>query len=276
MRAVLDTLTPLVVVIALGAMLRWIKVLSEEALRGMSWLVFWVALPAMLFTEVAGLGQTPAAGHAPGVFNVQQLHIFLIGLAGMAACIIAGYAIALAIKMPKDKVGTFIQAVYRGNLAYIGLPVVQYAFTTISGEAAGRAALRDAAVALAPLIMLYNVTAVIVLLAGQQKPGWHALKRMAIQIITNPLILACGAGLIWSSTNWQMPSALTNALQLLSNIASPLALLTVGAAIATTRFTGLALYTSIGVGIKEILTPLAGLAWRWCWGRAIARCSSAC
>lgn len=257
MKSVIDTLAPVFLVIAIGVILRWTRRLSDESLRGMSWLVFWVALPAMLFADVAGIDH-PAAKAATDADYQHQLHIFLISVSGMVACIIAGYVVAGALKMPREKVGTFVQTAFRGNLAYIGLPVIQYAFISLAGEGAGVSARRDAALALAPLIMIYNVLAVIVLLAGQHQMSAKTLGRMARQIITNPLILACAAGLLWNAGGLTMPKSAANTLRIMGSTALPLALLTVGAAIATTRFTGQVLYTGLAVFLKSVFAPIVG------------------
>ena len=250
MVAVLNTLAPVFLLIALGAILRRARLLSGEALGGMGWLVFWIALPALLFREIASARR----------FGFEQASIFVILLAGMAACILAGYGLARVLRIPRPKVGTFVQAAYRGNLAYIGLPVVLYAFTSVAGEAAGRTAQQDATVALAPLIPLYNVTAVIVLLAGQHKLSAAALRRMGWQILINPLILSCVAGLAWAIAGLRLPMAIDNTLRILGQVAGPLALLSVGAAIATTRISGEVLYTSVAVALKVLIAPLVGYA----------------
>ncbi len=258
MKAVLDTLTPVFLMIALGVVLRWTRRLSDETLRGMSWLVFWVGLPAMLFCDVAGI-DNPAAGRSDADFH-RQFQIFLLGFSGLVACLVAGYAVAAALRMERRQMGTFVQAAFRGNLAYIGLPVIQYAFTSLAGEDAGRLARRDAALALAPIIMLYNFTAVIVLLAGQHQMSARTLARMGWRIITNPLILACGAGLIWSSAGWRVPRPAASTLRILSGTALPLALITAGAAIATTKISGQLLYTGLGTALKGVLAPIVGCA----------------
>jgi hypothetical protein len=240
-KAVLDTLTPVFLMIALGVVLRWTRRLSDETLRGMSWLVFWVGLPAMLFCDVAGI-DNPAAGRSDADFH-RQFQIFLLGFSGLVACLVAGYAVAAALRMERRQMGTFVQAAFRGNLAYIGLPVIQYAFTSLAGEDAGRLARRDAALALAPIIM-----------------SARTLARMGWRIITNPLILACGAGLIWSSAGWRVPRPAASTLRILSGTALPLALITAGAAIATTKISGQLLYTGLGTALKGVLAPIVGCA----------------
>ena len=50
---VLDTLAPVFAVIALGAALRRTGFVSDELLRGLNRVVYWVALPALLFGKIA-------------------------------------------------------------------------------------------------------------------------------------------------------------------------------------------------------------------------------
>jgi malate permease and related proteins len=278
-KAVLDTLAPVFLMIVLGMLLRWTRRLSDETFRGMNWLVFWVALPAMLFADVAGIDRpaTHAAAKPPAALAAtrdggavqgrtaaqedyrHQFQIFLMGVAGLAACILVAYGLVALLKMERHKVGTFVACAFRGNLAFIGLPVVQYAFASLTGSAEqGLIARRDAALALAPLIILYNMLGVIVLLAGQHRMGWRAVGKMAGQIVTNPLILACAAGLVWSAAGLRVPQGAANTLHVLGDVSLPLALLSVGATIATTPLRGQVLYTCLSVAVKNALAPAIG------------------
>ena len=216
---VIDTLAPVFLVIALGAALRRGGFCSAAFVRTAGRLVYWVALPALLFVTIArSSGVQPAA-----------LTVFGIVMAGTAACVAAGYVVARLLRMPARQRGAFVQAAFRGNLAYIGLAVVLYGFDSIG--AAGPGARTTAALALGPIVPIYNVLAVLVLLAGQRKMGWHAVRRITWQIVTNPLLLASVAGLVWSWARWPLPTAAAPTCDVLAQAALPLALLCVGAAL---------------------------------------------
>ena len=80
--------------------------------------------------------------------------------------------------------------------------------------------------------------AVLVLVMGnrqsQQNPG-SALVR---SIITNPLLLSCFVGLGWSLAQLPLPLWLNNTCQGLGQMALPLALLSIGVSLATSRIAG--------------------------------------
>jgi len=74
-----------------------------------------------------------------------------------------------------------------------------------------------------------------VLLAGQHKMGWPAVRRIAWQIVTNPLLLACVAALAYLPLGRPLPTAIARTGAVLGQAALPLALLCVGAALVGTR-----------------------------------------
>lgn len=248
---VLNTIAPIFLLLLLGAILRGTKFAPQELFRQTNRLVYWVGLPAMLFlkTATAQIHDSSAAG------------VTLVLVGGMLACIAVGYAAALAMRLPRPSVGSFVQAAYRGNLAYIGLPVILF---SLGGMSAGEAARAEsaAAVALAPIIPLYNVAAVIVLLAGRQSPGEgtaYRVGRVAVTVALNPLLLACAGGLAWAEWGPALPAAAGRTLSALGQMSLPLALLGAGASLRWPHRTGLAQATAASL-IKVAGAPLAGLA----------------
>ena len=153
---VLNTLIPLLALITLGAALRRWNFAPPGFFREANRLLYWIALPALLFYQTA---EATIQGGA-------ALRVFLTLLAGMAASIVLGYLVAFLLRLPGTSVGAFVQGAYRSNLAYVGLPVVLLALAAAPGQPmAGSSSL--AVLSVAFLIPIYNLTAVIVLLAGR-------------------------------------------------------------------------------------------------------------
>ena len=247
---VINTLAPVFVVIALGAALRRTRFLPEAFFRHASRLVYWVALPCLLFYKIAGAPQIDAA--AGGVF--------LIALIGMAGSIAVAVVFAAAVRMPAPQVGAFVQAGFRGNLAYVGLAVILYAFSAPGAGDAGRRAQTAAVLALGPLVPIYNVAAVVALLAGGRRLDRAALRKMAVQIATNPLLLASVAGLAVSLSPFRLPPAARRTCEVVGQFALPLALLVVGGALASTRMHGRVTYCVVAAAIKVGVSPAVGYA----------------
>ena len=158
---VLNTLVPLLALITLGAALRRWNFAPPSFFREANRLLYWIAMPALLFYQTAEATIQPGAA----------LRVFLTLLAGMVVSIILGYLVALLLRLPRVSVGAFVQGAYRSNLAYVGLPVVLLSLAASHGQPmSGGDSL--AVLSIAFLIPVYNLTAVVVLLAGTSCRAW--------------------------------------------------------------------------------------------------------
>jgi len=253
---VINTLAPVFVVIALGAALRRAGFVPEAFFRQASRLVYWVALPCLLFHKIAG---------APRI-DPAAVQIFLITLIGMGGAIVAAVLVAAVARMPARQVGAFVQAGFRGNLAYVGLAVILYAFSSPGGSDAGARAQTAAILALGPLVPIYNIAAVVALLAGGRRLNRPALKKIGLQIATNPLLLACAAVLAFSLSGLRLPMVARRTCEVIGQFGLPLALLAVGGSLASTKMHGRVAYSLLAAGIKVGVSPAVGYAAALCLG----------
>src|SRR5512143_4338658 len=104
--AIVNSLAPVFLVMTLGWILRSRQFLSATALQEMARLTYWVALPCLLFVEIAAAN--PMFGEAGRVFLVMATATGL----GMTI----GYGLARWLTIPRAAMGTFLQAAFRGNL----------------------------------------------------------------------------------------------------------------------------------------------------------------
>ena len=88
-------------------------------------LAFWIALPALLFTSASGAGAGDSSG-SPSFCGDRGRH----GVDNALA-----FAASFALGMPGTR-GTLMQSAFRGNLAYIGIPVLAYSFSKVRPKAA--------------------------------------------------------------------------------------------------------------------------------------------
>ena len=222
-----DTLAPLVLLIALGAALARIRFLGSAFIADLNKLAFWIALPALLFTSASGA----AAPHS-GTFR-----LFAVLVVGTALITLLAFAASFALRMPASTRGTLMQAAFRGNLAYIGIPVLAYSFSESPTESSTRA-LATAVIVMVFTMALYNILAVIVLQSSIHAPGGIDWRRSALAILSNPLLLAGLLGLIVPLLRITLPSFLQRALEALGAAAVPIALMCIGGSLATTTLQG--------------------------------------
>ncbi|MFZ4774514.1 MAG: AEC family transporter [Terrimicrobiaceae bacterium] len=216
----IQILAPLLLLVLLGLFLARMRFLGREFMGDLNKLVFWVALPALLFRSAAHAEQP-----APGTFSL--LLLLVIASLLIAA---AGWLSSRLLRLPHSSSGTFSQSAFRGNLAYIGIPVLAYLFGSGQDK---RVSFATAVIAMAFLMTVYNILAVVVLSGGvQSNKTWRAALR---SIFTNPLLLSCLAGVFLALTQTRLPLFLDRALETLGSASVPIALLCIGGSLAHVR-----------------------------------------
>ena len=102
-----------------------------------------------------------------------------------------------------------------------------------------------ASVTAAVIIPIFNILAVISL--ERYRRGKIDIRSMAWGIVNNPLVLGCLAGVLFFALNIKLPIFAEKAVRDISAIASPLAMVVLGAGFA---------FSSLKGYLKEILTTL--------------------
>jgi predicted permease len=249
---ILNTLAPVFLLIVLGAAMQRSGFVSPGFLREANLVTYYLGLPALLFSQlVASFHQASGAGLMLGV-----------QLAGTALLIVAAYLIAWLLRVPGTAMGTFVQGSFRGNLAFVGLPII-YALpdTPIAGGLTARTA---AIITVAPMMVFYNTVGVVVLLLSQHPPHWRMISPLLKQLATTPPLIATLAGIIFAFMGWTLPAAVDKTFNALGDMALPLALLAVGGALMTVKL-GANWRPSLAVAlVKTVLSPFFGwMVGRW-------------
>ncbi len=249
---VVNALVPVFIIVAVGAWLQRAGFVSAGFLREANRLTYWLGLPALLFSQlVSSLRDASGA---------ETLLTAMFAVTGLSAA--AGYLGAWLLRVPGPAVGTFVQGAMRGNLAFVGLPIV---FALPNVPVLDGLPLHAAAIiAVAPTMVLYNVGGVLVLVSSQHAFGprmlWPILKQLAV----TPPLLATLAGIGFVLLGWTLPPAVNKTLVALGEMALPLGLLSVGGALASARI-GDGWRTPLASAvIKGWISPLLG------WGVARA------
>ena len=114
-------------------------------------------------------------------------------------------------------------------------------------------------------VPLYNIMAVIVLTLfsgdGKKLDG-RTLRSALVKIVTNPIIIGIVAGMVWSLLRFPMGTILSKTFTNVSNLASPLGLISMGASINFHKIKGRLLPAIAASGIKlfglcAIFLPIA-------------------
>jgi predicted permease len=240
-----DTLAPLLLLIVLGVCLARIRFLGQAFMADLNKLAFWIALPALLFTS-ANRAAAP---------DVQTWRLLAVLFGGTIFIILVALGTSLVCGMPVGARGTLLQSAFRGNLAYIGIPVLAYSFSETQADGGSRA-MATAVIVMVLTMAFYNILAVIVLQASNHSAQGADWRQMARAIATNPLLLAGLLGLLVPMLGITLPSFLQRALESLGAAAVPIALMCIGGSLATTRLRGRRSWIVIGALLKVVGLPV--------------------
>ena len=235
----------MVVVIGLGWLLARTGFLSATTLGELNRLTYWIGLPALLVHRIAAA--------TPAFDRVGSILLVLVGTTAVVIVLSAG--LGRMGRLPGASLATLIHASYRGNLTFVGLPVVIYAF---AGSGAASAAESAALIAFVPLVIVYNVVAVIVMqLPGQSGPR-SAMRGLGRRLIGNPILIATVLGAVIALASPDMPVFLDRTLGAVGQMALPLALIGIGGGLYATRLRGQRRWATTAALLKTVATPLIG------------------
>lgn len=218
MKTVFETLAPILIITLLGKGLRIWGIFNATVVDGVNRVVYWVCLPSLLFRSIATT--TP-----PGP-EVARLLGLLLGVTLLVAAL--GWLAAVLLQLPTKARGTLSQAAFRGNLALVGIPVLESA---LPDSPSGRTVFATALAIIVFLMIAFNLIAVVVLQLSQTESTPRAFCHALSAMIFNPLILAAVAGLGWNSLPFDLPVFLDHSLGFLGAAAIPMSLLTIGASL---------------------------------------------
>ena len=251
--SVLSIVLPVFLVIGLGSLLARTRFVSAALIAELNRLTYFVGLPAYLFASVADA----TFDHG------RPATIFLVMAGATLLTLVFGYAVAKIRRVPAASIGSFLHAAVRGNLAYIGLPVVSLALAVHAGAGA-EAWRRVALVAMAPLVVLTNVLGVLLLLIGHKRPGTAMWRSISWQLATNPLLLGVGAGVLCAGLGLHLPRWLMQSVDIVGQMALPLALLCIGGTLVVMPLKGKRTTAFIASVLKTAAVPTFGwLLARW-------------
>lgn len=250
---ILNILAPVFLLIATGALLQRTAFVSPDFLKEANRVTYWLGLPALLFSQlVDSFHHADGAGLMLGVMFGATLLLVL-----------AGYLASWLLGVPAAAAGTFVQGGFRGNLAFVGLPII---YSLPDTPLAGGLSVRTAAImTVAPMMVFYNTAGVVVLLLSHHQLSGRMLWPFLWQLATTPPLLATFAGMGFAMAGWTLPSAVDKTFTALGEMALPLGLLGVGGSLVTVRL-GSHWRRPLGSALlKTAVSPLLG----WLVGRAL-------
>lgn len=211
---------PIFLVMVLGYFLKQIGMLNDDFVTVANRFNFKVTLPFMLFRDIA----------AVDIKAVFDLKYVLFCAIVSTICFWSVWAGAKLFLKDKSMRGAFVQASFRGSAAVMGMAFIE----NIYGSSA-----------MGPLMIvgavpLYNIYSVLVLTfeagwdegsegVSKSGQGTGKIKQAGINILKNPIIIGIFLGLVVSLLGLDFPTIVDRTVDNVARMATPLALVTMGA-----------------------------------------------
>ena len=238
---ILNGVLPVFAIIALGTALKQMRVIDDVFLGVSDRLIYYIFFPALLFWKI---GKPSPEGSIEWAFIVAVMLSVL-------AVFVASLLFVKASRMPSYAVGSFCQGCYRFS-TYIGMAAVMAAL--------GEDGVRRFGVLIGFVIPFINVLAVSTLIwfSGEEYSLGRKAALLIKAMVSNPLIVACLMGLLYARLNTPFPVFADNTLGLMSMLALPLALISIGGSLTFTAFAGHLRYSLVAALFKLVLLPVVG------------------
>jgi len=218
MSAWLDAFVPCFGLLALGALLKRRLLPDDRVWAGMEKLVFWVLLPGLIVSALA------------------EVDLARLPLGPMAATIwvalLAGTGVSIALARALGQGPAALTSIVQGGIRFNNL--IGFA---IGGALFGTEGLVLAAVATGLIVPCVQMITVLVfaLVLPPEGSARVSPRRMALQVLRNPLMLACIAGFAIAALGG-LPPGVKPMVAALGRASVALGLLCVGAALSLASF----------------------------------------
>ncbi len=233
----LNATVPIFLLMVLGYIFKITKIFNESLTKGINSFVFKIALPVLVYEELA----------TSDVEELWDTGFVVFCFAATLLSILIGLVLSFLFN-DKSVRPEFIQGTYRSSAALLGVGIA----TNLYGTAG-----------MTPLMIigavpLYNIAAVIVLTTGRSQGGLTkaVIKRTLFGVITNPIIIGIVLGMIRSCI--PVDILLPKTLSYVSGLATPLGLMALGAS-----FDFKEAITKIGPTVTATFLKLIGFCALW-------------
>lgn len=232
----LNIVLPIFLLMLLGLFLRHIGILDQDGCNKMNTFCFNVLVPTMVFYNIytADLG------------SFADPRLLLFCLAAVTVVFLLLMLVMPRIIKNRGRVGVMVQGIFRSSFVVLGM-----------GLAASMYPGRDLSViAIASTVVapLFNGFAVVALeVFSQKRPD---PKKIALDVIKNPLIVASAAALFLLLTGIRFPAVIDTAIGNVSSTATTISLIVLGGGLT---FQGIGSYKrelAAAVFAKLVLLPL--------------------
>ncbi|SFG06991.1 AEC family transporter [Oribacterium sp. WCC10] len=158
----------------------------------------------------------------------------------IAIILLCVFVVPLCIK-ENPRRGVIIQSIWRSNTLMFAYPLC----VSMYGDEWGALA----SLVIAVIVPVYNIGAVVIFtLFDRQNGSKTDVKKIGMNILTNPLIMGAIVGAVFKMAGWQLPKSISGPVASFANMTTPLCIFILGATLSI---------PDIGKNLKIIIATLS-------------------
>lgn len=234
----LNIIFPIFFVIFAGYLAKQKGYLDEHFVSTSTWIVFYVALPLKLFSDIR-------SAHIETLPTTYVAYILL----GIFLIFFATWIAARPFIPDRKKLSAFVHCSFRSNFVYVGYPILESLYGKPSPE--------HMIVVTVFGLTLYNILAIVILtLYSESEDKKLHPGKILLKILKNPMIIAIFIGVLFNILQIPVYTGLDKGISLLAALCTPLSLLLIGASLNFESVTHDLALVFTSATIRTILTPL--------------------
>ena len=236
----LNTVLPFLIYIAFGYFVRIIGLADEKFMNNLNKIIFRAFFPILMFNNLYSVPEG------------MTLNPKLVITAIISVLVLEAFLLAVVPRLVKEnsRRGVIIQAIYRSNFVLFGI--------TLASSIFGDEGSVLAAMMIAIVIPVYNITAVIILetFNGGKVPA----SELIVNILKNPMIRGAVVGFIFHILKIQLPPSVAEPIKQFANLTTPLALFVLGGTLHFDAIGKNLKYVVPAMTFKMMILPVISLA----------------
>jgi predicted permease len=237
---IIQTIIPIFLLIGIGFLSRKIGILKSGDERVLSAYVYYFALPALFFVNMAEID-----------FTSEILRFMLAGITPILVVLTIYTAVYFIFQFSKNTFYLLILSTIFGSLAFFGIPFITLAFPT-------REHLATLAAASISVVSVTTSLTILELYKLEKSTKWEGIKHVASRLSKNPLIISILSGILISLVSVEIPTPISAPLHMLGSTTSTVAIFMLGVFLYGRKYTNIAKAFKLNL-LRIVFLPIVAL-----------------
>lgn len=235
----MNAVLPMFIYILIGVVINKAGMMNQQENKRFNKILFTFFYPVLMFDNI----------YSANIKEVFDVRLIVFALCFIAVSVAVITFVIMKLEKNNASRGAMIQAIYRSNFVLMGIMIVQSIF--------GEEGLPVATVAVTFIIPFFNFISVIIL--EYFRGGKADVKRIAINVVKNPLIIGAVTGALFSIFGLGMPGIADEVLDGIAAATMPLALIILGVSFDPSAITAKRRDILICIIGRLVVVPAIGL-----------------